>query len=105
MQGINLNEYIALNDSNINYSPSAQTKDFYKRLSANKQSSNNDPSSSLGMKQINSQNGTTDHHNNAVISVNSEHLQSKLSEENTFTIKMSDANEKEKRLLRKLEQA
>lgn len=50
MQGINLNEYIALNESHINYSPSAQTKDFaYKRLSANKQSSINEPNSSLNM--------------------------------------------------------
>ena len=42
-----------------------------------------------------------------MISVNSndEHMQSqsKTSEENTFTIKMTDANEKEKRLLKKLE--
>ena len=47
-----------------------------------------------------------DEHNQAMISVtsNDEHMTSRLSEENTFTIKMSDANnEKEKRLLKKLE--
>ena len=42
-----------------------------------------------------------------MISVNSndEHMESKMSEENTFTIKMSDANEKEKRLLKKLDKS
>lgn len=46
-----------------------------------------------------------DLHNQAMISVtsNDEHMTSRMSEENTFTIKMSDANEKEKRLLKKLE--
>ena len=50
------------------------------------------------------QRGVDDPHNQ-MISVNSneDHLQSKVSEENTFTIKMSEANEKEKRLLKKLE--
>ena len=44
--------------------------------------------------------------NTSLVSVNSndDHITSKVSEENTFTIKMSDANEKEKRLLKKLEQ-
>ena len=38
------------------------------------------------------------------VTSNDEHMTSRMSEENTFTIKMSDANEKEKRLLKKLEQ-
>jgi len=37
------------------------------------------------------------------VTSNDEHHVSKTSEENTFTIKMSDANEKERRLLKKLE--
>lgn len=59
----------------------------------------NDPNNSMIQKLI-------DKHNIAMISVDSnddENIHSKISEENTFTIKMSDANEKEKRLLKKLE--
>ena len=70
-----------------------------------------DESSTL-QQVISQTNGISDQHNQAaMISVRSGedhlvgegHLLSKMSEENTFTIKMSDANEKEKRLIKKLE--
>jgi hypothetical protein len=75
MQGINLHEYIALNESHMNYSPSTKTKELIsKRLSGNKQSSINDPNSSLHLQQINSQHDISDNHNNAMISVISDQL-------------------------------